>query len=97
MAPTLRPRTAKTCPVNGYVFSSSFKKKKVIKQQKKRHVRISNDDLVDAILLFLTRRQLFKLQFVNRRLKRLIDSGMEKNQLQQKLCLKKLIFSVYSL
>jgi hypothetical protein len=74
-----------------------LRKKKVLKQQKKLHVRISNDDLLDTILPFLTRRQLFHLQFVNRRLKRLIDSGMEKNQLRQKLCLTRLKFSVYSL
>jgi hypothetical protein len=37
------------------------------------------------------------LQFVNRRLKRLIDSGMEKYHLRQKLCLTMLEFSVYTL
>jgi hypothetical protein len=42
---------------------------------KRRRVRISNDDLLDAILPLLIRRQLFQLQFVNRRLNRLIENG----------------------
>jgi hypothetical protein len=67
---------------------------KQIRKKRPAAVRIHIDVWLDQILRFLTRLELYNLQFANRRLNRLIEIGTVKKLLRQKLDFHQLTFAV---
>jgi hypothetical protein len=103
MAPTLRTRNGQIAPVNGYsLVKTKFskvkktigkKKENVIVKSNKKRVRIFDDTLLDMFQFFKLHK-LCSFKLVNRRMKRVVELGDQKNQHRQLFDFHEIRFSV---